>query len=115
MSRRSPISPPFFFFLCRVSLLYLPFQIRSVCLKQSVHRSVLIPHTSDFHAGLFALHVPRQSVLVVAVVAVCGVDFEEVVQHDQQHGGAAEEERKRVELGVCYHCFCFLVVVEWTV
>jgi hypothetical protein len=36
-----------------------------------------------------------------------GVDFEEVVQHDHQHGGAAEEEREGVELGVGDHgCVC---------
>ncbi|KAM0717383.1 hypothetical protein Q7P37_007235 [Cladosporium fusiforme] len=30
---------------------------------------------------------------------VFGVDFEEVVEHDEQHGGAAEEDGERVELG----------------
>ena len=34
------------------------------------------------------------------LAGVFGVDFEEVVEDDQQHGGAAEEDGQGVELGV---------------
>ena len=41
----------------------------------------------------------------IDVVVDC-VDFKEVVQHDHQHGGAAEEEGERVELRVGDHFGC---------
>ena len=37
------------------------------------------------------------------LAGVFGVDFEEVVEDDQQHGGAAEEDGEGVELGVGDH------------
>lgn len=37
------------------------------------------------------------------LAGVFGVDFEEVVENDQEHGGAAEEDGEGVELGVGDH------------
>jgi hypothetical protein len=34
------------------------------------------------------------------------VDFEEVIQDDEHHGGASEEDGERVELAVRYHLGC---------
>lgn len=31
------------------------------------------------------------------------VDFEEVIEDDEKHGSASEEDSQRVELGVCNH------------
>lgn len=31
------------------------------------------------------------------------VDFEEVIENDEKHGGTSEEDSQRVELGVCNH------------
>ena len=34
---------------------------------------------------------------------VFGVDFEEVIEDDEEHGSASEEDSQRVKLGVCDH------------
>jgi len=40
------------------------------------------------------------------LAGVFGVDFEEVVEDDQEHGGAAEEDGEGVELSVRDHGCC---------
>jgi len=54
-----------------------------------------------FQTILFAKSLPL--LLCFRFVLVNGVHLEEVVQHDEEHGGAAEEEGERVELGVGDH------------
>lgn len=36
-------------------------------------------------------------------LCVLGIDLQEVVQHNEQHGYTAKEDSKAVEVGVCYH------------
>jgi hypothetical protein len=40
------------------------------------------------------------------LAGVFGIDFKEVVEDDQEHGGAAEEDGEGVELGVGDHGCC---------
>lgn len=40
------------------------------------------------------------------LAGVFGIDFEEVVEDDQEHGSAAEEDGEGVELGVGDHGCC---------
>lgn len=50
------------------------------------------------------------------LAGIFGVDFEEVVEDDQQHSGAAEEHGKGVELGVGDHgCWLLGELVVWIV
>ena len=36
-------------------------------------------------------------------LVIVGVDFQEMIDDDKQHGGASKEDCERVELGVCNH------------
>jgi hypothetical protein len=37
---------------------------------------------------------------------IIGVDLEEMINDNKQHGSASEKDRERVELGVCNHLEC---------
>lgn len=79
----------------------------------------------ELSKSLELLHLSRQGVSFplaahhrrVGGGSFCGgvilrVDLEEVIEHDEQHGSAAEEDGEGVEGGVGDHC-CFMFVLCW--
>jgi hypothetical protein len=55
------------------------------------------------HVGLYLDLVGCYNLRLLLRGVVFRVDFEEVIEDDEKHGCASEEDRERVKLGVCDH------------
>ena len=62
-------------------------------------RPAIAPRLDGANAALLVFQIGTE----LGVCRVVGVDFEEVVEDDEEHGAAAEEDGERVQVVVGYH------------